>query len=156
VKKGFTLIELLVVIALLVIIGAVVIVNLGGRRVDTDLVATTQQITTTLRQAQSDSMAQEGGASWGVHFSNSTSARPSFALFSGTSYAAGTVVGQYLLPSTVAYRTSTLALGATLDIIFSQISGAASASTSIGLYMPKENTAFASTISVASTGAVSY
>lgn len=154
-KRGFTLIELLVVSLLMVIIGGIVVVNLAGRRVDTDVVVTTQQIATLLREAQSDSMTQKNEASWGVHFSNSTSTQPFYALFSG-SYATGTVAGQYPLPSTVAYRTSTLPAGATLDITFSQVSGAASASTSIGLYMPKENAAFSSTISIASTGAVSY
>jgi prepilin-type N-terminal cleavage/methylation domain-containing protein len=154
-KKGFTLIELLVVVALFLILGAVVVVNLAGRRVDTDVVATTKQIATLLRQAQSDSMAQEGGISWGVHFANNTSGRPTYALFKG-SYSTSTIVGQYLLPTSVAYQTSTLASGAALDIIFSQITGAASASTSIGLYMPNENTAFSSTISIASDGEVSY
>lgn len=152
-RRGFTLVELLVTAALIVVIGVVALVNLGGKRNDTNVVAAAQQVATLLRQAQSDSMAQEGDVSWGVHFANSTNTTPFYALFSG-SYATGTIVGRYHLPATVAYRTSTLASGATLDIIFSQVSGAASASTSIGLYMP--NTAFSSTISVASTGAVSY
>ena len=154
-KKGFTLIELLVVIGILIAVSVITVVNLAGKRVDADLTSTTQRIVTTLRQAQSDSMAQENGATWGVHFSNSTSTPPSFALFSG-SYATGTVVGQYPLPATVAYLTSTLASGATLDITFAQVTGAASASTSIGFYMPKENVAFSSTISIASSGAVNY
>ncbi len=154
-EKGFTLIELLVVMGILVALSVITVVNLAGKRTDTDLVSATQQIATLLRQAESDSMAQEGGASWGVHFSNSTSTAPFYALFSG-SYATGTVSGQYPLPPTVAYVTSTLASGATLDVSFSQITGAASASTSIGLYMPKENTAFSSTISIASSGAVNY
>jgi prepilin-type N-terminal cleavage/methylation domain-containing protein len=133
-RRGFTLVELLVVVVLLVVIGAVVVTNLSGKRINTDLVTTVQQITTTLRQAQSDSMAQEGGASWGVHFANSTSGRPFYALFRG-SYATGTVVGQYLLPSDVGFSSSSVPSGGTLDITFAQISGAASASTSITLYL---------------------
>ena len=51
---------------------------------------------------------------WGVHFANPTGTAPFYALFT-TSYSAGTVVGTpYLLPTTVAYTTSTLAAGATL------------------------------------------
>jgi prepilin-type N-terminal cleavage/methylation domain-containing protein len=153
-KRGFTLIELLIVVAILIIISVVVVVNLAGKKLNADLVSTTQQIVTTLRQAQSDSMAQEKGMSWGVHFDNSTTTTPFFALFSG-SYATGTISGHYPLPSTVAYSTSTLASGATLDIIFSQITGAASASTSIGLYMPKESTALSSTIAISSLGFIS-
>ncbi len=152
-KRGFTLVELLIVIAISVIVGVVAILNISQRRADIDLTTAAQQIATTLRQAQSDSMAQEDGLSWGVHFANTTSPAPFYALFKG-SYATGTV-SQYSLPPTVAYQTSMLAPGATLDVTFSQISGAA-VSTSIGLYMPNENSAFSSTIYVASTGAVSY
>jgi hypothetical protein len=90
-----------------------------------------------------------------VHFANTTATPPFYALFNG-SYTASTTTGYYALPSTVAYQTSTLAAGATLDVIFSPITGASSVSTSIGFYMPKENTAFSSTISIASSGAISY
>ncbi|MGD1003606.1 MAG: prepilin-type N-terminal cleavage/methylation domain-containing protein [Minisyncoccia bacterium] len=154
-EKGFTLIELLLVLALMIVAGVVVFMNLGSRRIDVDLVATTQQIGTLLRQAQSDAMAQESDVAWGVHFSNATSV-PFYALFK-TSYSTTTVAGgPYRLPPTVAYATSTLAPGATLDVIFSSISGTASVSTTVGLYMPKENTAFSSTISIASSGSVSF
>ncbi len=154
-KRGFTLIELIVVMALILAIGTVVVVNLAGRRTDTDLVVTTDQIETLLRQAQSDSMSQEGNASWGVYFSNLTSTAPFYTLFSG-SYATGTIAGQYLLPSSVAYQPATLPLGTTMSVMFSQVSGAASASTTIGLYMPKENAAFSSTISISPSGEVSF
>ena len=84
-------------------------------------------------------------------------ATPAFyALFKG-SYATGTgswVSIRCRLRSHTGHTT--LASGATLDITFAQISGLASVSTSIGFYMPNENTAFSSTIYVASSGAVSY
>lgn len=160
-RKGFTLIELMVVFGIMIALGAIVFANLAGRRTDADLTATTQEVATLLRQAQSDAVAQQNGAvsgnsvSWGVHFSNATATAPFYALFNG-SYSATTTVGYYALPSTVAYQTSTLAAGASLDVIFSPITGAASTSTSIGFYMPKENTAFSSTISIMSSGEVSY
>lgn len=154
-RSGFTLIELLVTLAIFIILGGVVLVNFAGRRTDTDLVDTTEQIGATLREAQSDAMAQKNGVAWGVHFSNSTATAPFYVLFS-TSYSSATTAGYYPLPTSVAYNTSTLASGATLDVIFSEVTGGASVSTSIGLYMPKENVAYSSTISVASSGAVSY
>jgi type II secretory pathway pseudopilin PulG len=158
--KGFTLVELLVVFGIMIALGAVVFANLAGRRSNADLTATTQEVGTLLRQAQSDATEQENNnqandVAWGVHFANSTTTAPFYALFTG-SYAASTTVGYYALPSTVAYQTSTLATGATLDILFSPITGASSVSTSIGFYMPKENAAFSSTILIASSGAVSY
>jgi prepilin-type N-terminal cleavage/methylation domain-containing protein len=155
-KKGFTLVEILVVIALIVAVGAVVFANLGTRKVDTDLVTTDQQIGSLLRQAQVDAMEQESDASWGVYFSNATNTEPFYELFTG-SYSTSTVVGYpYLLPTTVSFVTSTLASGATTSVTFSAIAGTASASTTIGLYMPDESAAFSSTISVASSGSVTY
>jgi type II secretory pathway pseudopilin PulG len=155
-RKGFTLLELIVVFGLMLAIGAVAFATLSGRKTSTDLTATTQQVVTLLRQAQSDSMEQENNAAWGVHFSNATNTVPFYALFT-TSYSTATIVsGPFRLPSTVAFQTSTLGAGSTTDIIFSQISGVASASTSIGFYMPKQSTAFSSTISIASSGSVSY
>jgi len=161
-RKGFTLIELLVVVGIIIAFSAIVFAVLASRRSTADLTATSEQIATLLRQAQSDSIAQENSAtqggtiSWGVHFSNPTPpAVPFYALFTG-SYGVTTTVGYYTLPSTVAYQTSTLASGATLDVIFSPITGSPSASTTIRLYMPKENTAFSSTISIASSGVIKY
>ncbi len=159
-RKGFTLIELLVVFGIMIAVGAVVFANLAGRRSISDLTATTQEVATILRQAQSDAAFQENNiqandVAWGVHFANATATVPFYALFTG-SYAASTTVGYYVLPPTVAYETSTLAAGATLDIIFSPITGASSVSTSIGFYMPKENSAFSSTISIAPSGAITY
>ena len=154
-KRGFTLIELIVVMGILIAVAAVTVLNLSGRRSGTVLTTTTQQIVTLLRQAQSDSLAQEGDAVWGVHFANPAGSTPFYALFSG-SYGSGTAGGYYSLPSTVTYGTSTVPSGGTLDITFSPISGAASASTSIRLYMANNTANLSSTISVASTGAVSY
>jgi type II secretory pathway pseudopilin PulG len=156
VKKGFTLLELVIVFGILLAISAVTFVSLATRKINTDLTSTTQQIATLLRQAQSDAMNQEGDVPWGVHFSNTTATPPFYALFT-TSYSTTTIVGNpYQLPTTVAYQTSTLGVGSTTDVIFSPISGFASASTSIGLYLPKESAAFSSTISIASSGSVSY
>jgi len=156
VKKGFTLVELIIVFGLMIAISAVAFAILATRKVNTDLTSTTQQIATLLRQAQSDAAEQEGDVPWGVHFSNATNTPPFYALFT-TNYSTSTTVGNlYQLPSTVAYRTSTLASGATLDVIFSSITGFSSVSTSIGFYLPKQSSAFSSTISIASSGIVSY
>ena len=148
--------EIVVVLALVIAVGAVVFANLAGRKSTTDLAAATQQIGVLLRQAQSDAVEQEADVAWGVHFANPSGTPPFYALFT-TSYSTATVVGSpYLLPTTVAYTTSTLAAGAALDVIFSPLSGVSSVSASIGLYMPKQNAAFSSTISIASSGEISY
>jgi type II secretory pathway pseudopilin PulG len=152
---GFTLIEIIITLGVFIVLSGIVLVNITGQKSLTDITNTSAQIVATLRQAQSDSMAQKNGVSWGVHFSNATNTTPFYALFT-TSYSPTTTVGYYPLPASVAYNTSSLASGATLDILFSQLSGAASASTSILLYMPKQSTAVSSTISIGSSGVVSY
>lgn len=153
-KKGFTLIELVVVIGILVIVSVVTLVNLVGRKTQASLIATTQQVATLLRQAQNDATEQEGDVLWGVYFSNATATTPFYAIFT-TSYSTGTVVNRYLLPTNVAYRTSTLATGASTSVTFSPISGSASASTSISFYMPGQS-AYSSTIYIASSGEITY
>lgn len=154
-KKGFTLIELIVVFGILILLSVVAFASLAGRKTSVDLTSTSQQVATLLRNAESDAMEQEGDVPWGVYFSNATNTSAFYALFT-TSYSTATVVSRYLLPSTVWYQTSTLATGATTSIIFSPVTGFSSASTSIGFYMPKQSASFSSTISISSSGQVTY
>ncbi len=153
-RRAFTLIELIIVIGLMVAISLFVFPALFGRRNTADMQNTAQQIASLLRQAQNDSVSGKQGVSWGVHFENGTSTAPFYALFS-SAYGATSTVAHYALPPTVGYVTSTLAAGSSLDIIFSQVSGNASASTSVGLYLLSQPSA-QSIISIASSGAVSY
>lgn len=67
-RSGLTLVELIVVIGIMITIGAVTFANLAGRKTNVDLTSTTKQIVALIRQAQSDSMAQEGGLTWGIIF----------------------------------------------------------------------------------------
>lgn len=99
-------------------------------------------------------MAQEQGVSWGVHFANATNTAPFYAFMASSTYSTATVVGYYRLPPSISYLTSTLASGAALDVTFSPITGAASASTSIGLFAVGQ--ALSSTIRISSSGATSY
>ena len=153
-RQAFTLIELLVVMGIIVAIALVALPNLLGRRNTGDLTNTATQIAALLRQAQSASMAQEQGVSWGVHFQNATATAPFYALFTSV-YSTTSTTGYYRLPNTVGYLTSTLSSGSSLDITFSQILGAASASTSMGLYLLGQPSSQA-IISVASSGVVSF
>lgn len=153
-QKGFTLIELLLTVGIIVLITGVAFLNLSPRRNAADLSNTAGQITAFLREAQNNAMAQAQGVAWGVYFSNVTSTAPFYALFS-SSYSTSTTVSYARLPATVAYATSTLAVGATTSITFSQVVGTASASTTIGVYFISQSSQ-SSTISVASSGRVSY
>ncbi len=155
-RAGFTLIEIVITIALLAaLIVLLNTANLFGGRNEADFNSATKNIAALLREAQSDSMAQEQSVSWGVHLENATATTPFYALFASSTYATSAIMGYYPLPSSVAYATATLASGAAIDITFSQITGTASVSTSIGLYS-RGTASLSSTISVASSGAVSY
>jgi len=154
-KNGFTLIELIVTLAIITVVSVVMFTSLFGWKNQTDLVNVTKQVGALLREAASNAMTQENGTAWGVHFDNATNTTPFYALFASSTYSTSSVIGSYPLPASVGYLTSTFPVGSTEDIAFDPVSGDASASTSIGLYLLGDPTQ-SSTISVASTGAVSY
>lgn len=154
-KRGATLIELIVVVLIAAVLGVVAVTNLVGRKSGTEVEATARQVATLLREAQSRSMAQASSTTWGVHFEHSTSTAPFYALFYSGAYSASTRTGYYRLPAGVGYDAATLAVGATRDVVFSQITGAAAPSTSVKIYsIGKPSTS--STIQVATSGAVSF
>jgi prepilin-type N-terminal cleavage/methylation domain-containing protein len=150
--SGFTLIELMITMTIIAIMGIATFITLQGQKNSNDVTDTTKQVASLLREAQSDSMAQEQGATWGVYFSNATSG-PFYSLFINSYSTSTTQGGQYRLPATVGWKSSFLASGATTTIMFSQISGAASASTTVGISLFAQSS-FSSTITVASSGAV--
>jgi prepilin-type N-terminal cleavage/methylation domain-containing protein len=127
-SSGFTLIEILVTLAIFIVLGGIVLLNISGKRSTVDLTNTSEQIASTLREAQSDAMAQKNNASWGVRFSNTTTSF--YALFSG-SYATGTIAGKYTLPNDVQFDPSSVTVGSFVDVTFAQVTGIPSASTSI-------------------------
>ena len=53
----------------------------AGKRNSNDLSLTVSQVTAALREAQSRSLTQTQGATWGVHFSNTTTTAPFTTLF---------------------------------------------------------------------------
>jgi type II secretory pathway pseudopilin PulG len=153
-KNGFTLIELAVVMTIMILISIVGLASFVGRRNTSDLSDATKQIGAILREAQAHSTSDDGGVAWGVHLANTTNTPAFYALFK-TSYSVANTVSYYRLPTTVGYVTSTLGSGSSTDIIFTQLSGIASASTTIGLRLLAQSSQ-SSSISVASSGAVSY
>ncbi len=155
-NKGTTLIELLIVISVIAVISVAALLNLLGRSAQTDLNNVTEQMASLLREARSRSVSQASSTSWGVHFDNSTTTAPFYTLFYSQTYSASTTIGYYRLPSGLAYATSSITSGSSVDVTFTQLSGQASASTSIKIYVSGKGTSNSSTISVASSGAVSF
>lgn len=155
-NKGTTLVELLIVIAIVAVISAVGLLNLLGRNAQTDLNNTTEQMASLLREARNRSVAQASSTSWGVRFSNPTTTTPFYALFFSQTYSSSTTLGYYRLPYDLAYSTATVPSGSSTDITFSQLSGQATASTSINIYATKSGISNSSTINIASSGAISF
>ena len=83
-------------------------------------------------------MAQNQGATWGVHFDNTTATTAFYSLFysaNGT-YASSVQTGYYPLPSGLCYSSSTVPAGTSLNVIFSGITGGINPSgTNIGLQL---------------------
>ena len=153
--KGFTVIELVLVLGIIAILSTVTFVGLSGRKSKTELDGVAKQMVSLLREAQSRAVSQSDSTVWGARFGNSTSTAPFYALFRGSSYSTSTERGHYALPSDMAYATSTIPTGSSTDIVFSQISGAASVSADIKIYLVSQPDS-SSTISVGESGAINY
>ena len=155
-SQAFTLIEILITIAIVVAIGVFISINLVGQHNQADLSATASQMAASARQAQVDASSQSKNAVWGIHFSNATNTTPFYAIFTGSSYASGTIQGsKHPLPSDVGYISGTLPSGSSADVTFSEIAGTASTSTDICIYSTSEPS-LQEYVYFNSTGQVSY
>ena len=153
-RRGYSILELLIVAAITVVIATTVFLSLGGYRGRKDLDLTAEKAVALLRDAQSRAMRQASSTSWGIHFDNS-STTPSYSLFGGSSYATSAVSGFYRLPNFIIYATATVPSGSSTNIVFTQLTGSASASTSIKFFYTQDANASA-TIFISSSGAVFY
>lgn len=131
-RRGFSLFEVTIVLGITAALVVAAALSLTSSRGGKDLKNANTQIGITLREAQSRSISQIGGTSWGVHLDNTNPNAPFFSLFSGT-YSTATRISVNPLPQNILFDPSTLASGATLDITFAQITGLPSTSTVITL-----------------------
>lgn len=154
-KKGYTLAEMLIVLGIIVILALVSMTSFVTRRNQSQLTSTAATMAALLREAQSRSVAQASSTSWGVHFENSTNTSPFFALFASP-YASSSQAGHYSLPAWVGYVSSSIRAGSYAEVRFAQISGFASGSSSIAVYLLQGNPRVSSTISISTAGAISY
>jgi prepilin-type N-terminal cleavage/methylation domain-containing protein len=116
-NKGFTVVEILVVIMIMALLSVIVLSGFAGYRNAQSLKNDTDLVLAVLRQARTQTLASQGGTTYGVHFASST-----ITLFSGSSYVDG-------VASNDAYTLDThtqlnLALnGGSSDVIFKRLSG---------------------------------
>ena len=152
---GFSLVEVLVAVALMAALAAFIAPNLFSGSKFAELQSITREMVASAREAQSMSTSGAQGSAWGIHFDNPSNGTPFYAIFIGNSYATGTVKDVYRLPASVAYVPSTLPVGTTRDVTFSNVSGVASVSTTIQLYVIAQPS-LSSTIMITSLGNIAF
>lgn len=152
-RKGFTLAELLVTIGIIIILSLVGMISLVGRRNRSQLTTTTSAMAGLVREARSRSVSQSSDSGWGVRFSNTTPAF--FALYYGT-YSTSTASGYSALPVWVSYNPAVIAPGRYAEVNFAQLSGMATGSSSISIYLAQDSRVSSTLTIASSSGAVSY
>jgi prepilin-type N-terminal cleavage/methylation domain-containing protein len=148
--KGLTLVELLLALSIMAILATVGVLNLAGYRQRQNLDLAAQEITNALRDAQQRSMSQEFENPWGIRFQGVASGKDLYHLFTGASFTAAT--STYDLSPKLEFAH--LRGGQTLDIVFSQVSGTATATQSIVIETVSQS-AFA-IVNVTAAGRISY
>jgi len=128
--KGFTLVELIITLAIIVFIGGAVVLGLSGQRSSQNLKLTLNEFISVIRDTQNKSITQESGKQWGIRFSN-LPAIQKYEIFSGPSYASGTVSKAYSLSRGIKF--SEPPASSTYDLVFSAISGQLSGNKIISL-----------------------
>lgn len=152
-KKGFTLLELIITMAIIVALAIVVLPNfLGIPARGSTLISITEEMVSVLRTTQTESIDEAAATTWGVHFENSTSSGPFYATFSGNTYASSSNQTPYPLGGGVGYVSSSLPYGSSFDVVFSAVTGMASATT-IQLCV-LVNPSISSTITIGTTGLI--
>jgi prepilin-type N-terminal cleavage/methylation domain-containing protein len=149
VTDGFTLLELLLVVGIIGILSTSIVLNGLGYRNRQALDLAAQQMAASIRDAQNRSVSQQDGLAWGVYFNN-VSSTDSYTVFSGGSYSASENRFVTSLDSPVEFTIPSA--GTTSSIVFAQVSGLPSTSTSVTI----TNGSASTTITISANGQVQF
>jgi len=116
-RQGFTLIEVLITVAIVTTISLVGYVGFSKFKGSQAVELTTSEVAAVIKDAQKKAVTQQDGKQWGIRFKNSNS---SYEVFSGPSYASGTVSRTYYLGRNTVFGNPATS---TIDEVFSAISG---------------------------------
>lgn len=145
-NAGFSLLEILMAISILILITAAASVSFTNSRNIRDLTTAGQNVVSTLRLAQSKTLAGENGSQWGVQIEADR-----VILFQGSSYTAGASGEEIvLLPPTIEIANISLAGGGT-GVVFKRIEGTTDYSGTFDLRV-KENTSLVFPVTIESSG----
>ena len=150
---GFSLLELVIVIAIIAILSSIGFVKLTDYFIRNNLEKDAQKIAFTLKNARDRSMSQDRGLQWGVHFENPATGKGFYELFAGASYPGQTILRNNLNTGVEFLNPSA---SSTLDILFSKVTGLASASTTIVIAL-SEDTSITKSITISGANSeISY
>jgi len=119
--RGFTLIEVLITVAIITAVSAAGYVAFSKFKGSQAVELTMNEITAVIKDVQKRAVTQQDGKQWGLRFTNSTSTTHSYQVWSGPSYASGTISRTYYLGRGTLFGNPADDLN--VDEIFSAISG---------------------------------
>ena len=151
--RGFTLMELLVTMGITVVLGGVAMSNYLNYKASSILDGAATELLGTLRDAQQRSVSQDQQSAWGVYINAVANDNDYYELFSGNSYASGTVVSRANLPSGLKFLLPPQ--GSTMEIDFAKSTGLPNAAALITIASVSDSS-LAKTINVnGTTGLIS-
>jgi prepilin-type N-terminal cleavage/methylation domain-containing protein len=120
-RRGFTLVELLIAVAIISAVSVGGFIALFKYRGSREVELTVNELASVVRDTQRKSVTQQGGKRWGIRFENSSAGAGSLKVFSGTSFASGTLTQTIPLRSGVSFGEPFAS--STYDLIFAPIEG---------------------------------
>lgn len=154
-RYGATIFEMMIAVGIVAVLGVTVAISLSSWRNRAGLDSATKQIAVLLREAQSRSMTRASGVAWGVHFDNTVSSTPFYALFS-VSYSTSTAQKRTLLPSGVRFPEASIPAGTSFDIMFIELTGLPSTSTTIMLELGGSGGAGVASVNRSASGLIFF
>jgi Tfp pilus assembly protein FimT len=137
--KSFTLVEILIVIGILAILVAMAFPTFRSFRAESDLNDSAGKIISTLRVAQSKTLASEGASQWGVYFSTSTVPHQ-YTLFQGANYASRVTSSDEIYDLPMSIEIYDINLTGEPEVIFDRLIGSTSQSGSASLRLKTDLT----------------
>ena len=152
-KKGFTIIELLTIIAILFVLAVSAVPALRSFQLKSDLENSAEEMINVIRLAQQKTISSEGGSSWGVYFSTSTSPHQ-YTLFKGDDYTSREVPADEVHKISRDVLISAVDLGGGFEVVFSRVPGASRQEGAISLVL-KNDASQTKTIFIDASGQIS-
>lgn len=136
-KHGFSLMEILLAIGILTIITAVSLPTFFGYQASIEADEEIGKIRSTLRDAQGRAIAVQENSKWGVRFTHPASGSELYQLFSGPTYAGGTVWETIYLSPRLTFTAPPS--GTSTDVIFNKRNGNSASTTDIVITVRARN-----------------